>query len=488
MTPPHEEIGTLDPNDWDELKKLMHEIVEDTFEHIRTVRDRAPWTPMPDEVEQEFEKGVPRAGIGARDAYIDFKENVLPYPMGNIHPKFWSWYMGNGTMMGAMAEYLTGIINPNAGAGNHVGQRLENQVIEWMKSLIGYPDQASGLLTSGGSMANFVALATARHAKSNFDIRKEGLVNGGKQMTIYASTEVHNCNDRAIELLGIGSNYLRKIPVHDDFTINLTALESTIQEDIANGLQPICIIGSAGTVNTGSIDDLPGLAKIAQQYNLWYHIDGAIGAIAVISETVRPMLDGIDLADSVALDLHKWLHIPFEAGCVLIKERQQHRDTFAMTSEYLVKNKRGLASGSNWFSEYGLQLSRRLNALKIWMSIKEQGIDRYGQMITKNVNQAHYLGRLVAEHNHLELLAPIVLDIVCYRYNPGHLSQKKLNELNENILAEMHLAGIAVPSYTTLKGNYCIRVAIANHRSTFEDFTELAHATVAIGHKLLRSS
>jgi glutamate/tyrosine decarboxylase-like PLP-dependent enzyme len=248
------------------------------------------------------------------------------------------------------------------------------------------------------------------------------------------------------------------------------------------------VIGSAGTVNTGAIDDLNAIADICARENMWFHVDGAIGAIAMISDEVRPLLKGIERSDSVAMDLHKWLHIPFEAGCILVKDRQQHRDTFAVSAEYLMENKRGLASGKNWYSEYGLQLSRRLNALKVWMSIKEQGIDKYGRMISRNVDQAKYLGTLIKHHDHLELMAPIGLDIVCYRYNPGNMDESDLNELNQNILAELHERGIAIPSYTTLKGKYCIRVAIANHRSRYEDFSELAHQTVKLGEELIATN
>jgi aromatic-L-amino-acid/L-tryptophan decarboxylase len=481
----NEDHNTLDPQDWDAMKALMHTMVDDTFEHIKTVRDRAPWTPVPESVKKTFTQAVPRAGIGAENTYEEFKEKVLQYPMGNIHPKFWAWYMGNGTMMGAMAEYLTGIINPNAGAGNHIAQHVENQVIDWMKSIIGYPDSASGILASGGTMANYVGLATARHAKSGYDIRTLGILEGQKQLTLYASTEVHNCNQKATELLGIGGKYLRKIPVKSDFTIDLEILQKTIDTDKAAGMHPICIIGSAGTVNTGAIDDLNALADIAKKENMWFHVDGAIGGIAMISPDVKPKLSGIERSDSVALDLHKWLHIPFEAGCVLVRDRKTHRDTFNVTAEYLMEHKRGLASGQNWYSEYGLQLSRRFNALKVWMSIKEQGIDRYGEMISKNVDQAQYLGQLIDAHDQLELMAPIGLDIVCYRFNPGDLDYAQLNELNQEIIAELHERGIAIPSYTTLKGNYCIRVAIANHRSRHEDFTDLAHATVTLGNELI---
>lgn len=477
---------SLDPANWDQLRQLLHDMVDDSVDYISSIRDKAPWQKMPLEVREHYNQAYPKAGQGATATYEEFKKWVLPYTMGNAHPKFWPWYMGNGSMMGAMAEYLTAIINSNAGAGDHVGQRLEDQVIQWMISIIGYPKTASGILTSGGSMANFVGLAVARNAKAGYDIRNEGMRTGTKQMVIYASTEVHNCNQKAAQLLGIGDRYLKRLPVKSDYTMDLDLLRSTIQADKKAGLQPICVIGSAGTVNTGSIDDLNAIADICDEENLWFHIDGAIGAIANLSEKIKPLLSGIERSDSVVLDLHKWMHIPFEAGCVLVRERRDHRDTFAVSAEYLKVNHGGLASGRDWYSEYGLQLSRRLNALKVWMSIKEQGLDKYGRLITQNVEQAHYLGQLINSHDCLELMAPIVLDIVCYRYNPPQqLTLDELNQLNENILVQLHERGLAIPSYTTLNGAYCIRVAITNHRSKFKDFADLAHDTVYLGEELM---
>ncbi len=474
----------LDPQNWDQLRELMHQMVDESIDYIKNVRDRKPWTPVPQQVKNELKATAPRAGQGARQVYEDFKNLVLPYPKGNIHPKFWAWYMGNGSMMGSMAEFLTAIINSNAGAGNHIGQYLEDQVIQWMLDIVGYPTDGSGLLTSGGSMANFVGLSVARNTKAGYDIRAEGIHNSDAQMVIYASVEVHNCNQKAAQLLGIGENNLRKISVNPDYSINVIALEKAIKEDISKGYRPICVIASAGTVNTGAIDDLDAIADLCDTYDLWFHIDGAIGAIAMLSDQVRPLLSGIERSDSLALDLHKWLHIPFEAGCALVRNRKQHRDSFVVTAAYLKENERGLASGKDWYSEYGLQLSRRMNALKVWMSIKEQGLDKYGRLITQNVHQAKYLAKLIQSHKSLELMAPIGLDIVCYRYNPGNLNLNALNTLNQSILAELHERGLSVPSYTTLQGAYCIRVAIANHRSIMQDFEDLVQDTISLGIEL----
>jgi glutamate/tyrosine decarboxylase-like PLP-dependent enzyme len=304
------------------------------------------------------------------------------------------------------------------------------------------------------------------------------------KLTVYASVEVHSSNQKAVELLGLGSEYFRRIPVRDDYTINVGALEQAIAADRAAGHRPVCVIGSAGTINTGAIDDLNALADLCKRENIWLHIDGAIGAVAVLAENVKLQLSGIERADSVALDLHKWMHVPFEAGCVLVRQDEAHRRTFTLTPEYLAHETRGLAAGY-WFSDYGLQLSRQFRALKVWMSIKEHGLDRFGRMIARNVEQARYFGRLVEKEPLLELMAPIGLDIVCFRFNPGDLEKEQLNALNKEILIRLHEQGIAAPSYTTLQGRYCLRIAIANHRSRQEDFDLLAREVVRIGQELV---
>ncbi|MGB5661610.1 pyridoxal phosphate-dependent decarboxylase family protein, partial [Eudoraea sp.] len=443
MEEPFDNFETLDPKDWEKSKALMHQMVDDAFNYTKNVRDRKIWQEMPESVLNAFKTGLPKQPSDAEDVYKELQKNVLPYPMGNLHPRFWAWYMGSGTISGVMGDFWASILNPNLGGGNHAAHKVEEQVVDWIKEIVEFPKSASGLLVSGGSMANYAALAVARNVKAGYNIRAEGLKENN--LVFYGSTEIHSCNTKAIELLGLGTKGLKKIKVNDDYTINIDTLKKQIQLDKEAGLQPICVVGTSGTVNTGAIDDLEAIADICREENLWFHVDGAIGAIAMLSPIIKPQLKGIERADSVALDLHKWLHMPFEVGCVVVKDSAGHKDTFSLIPEYLEKNTRGLASGENWFSEYGLQLSRRFRALKVWMSLKEHGSQRFGRMISRNVDQAHYLGALVNQHRDLELIAPIGMDIVCFRYNPGSLSQDELNALNKEIKLQIEERAIALP-------------------------------------------
>jgi len=472
---------SLDPDDWDGLRVLGHRMVDDMLTYLRTVRDRPVWRPIPADVRARFRGPVPHDPQGAERAYADFRDYVLPHPMGNIHPRFWGWVMGTGTPLGALADMLAAGMNPNMGGGDHVANHVEAQVLDWCKEMLGFPADASGLLVSGGSMANLVGLAVARSARAGFDIRKRGVRGATGPLTVYGSVEMHSSIQKGVELLGLGSDALRQVPVNAEFEIDVAALERMVTEDRTAGCRPICVIGNAGTVGTGAIDDLRRLAAVAARERLWFHVDGAFGALAVLVPEFRPQLGGMEVADSIAFDLHKWMYVPFEAGCTLVRDADAHRRAFALRPDYLTHAERGLAAGNLWFSDYGIQLTRGFRALKVWMSLKEHGLDKYARLVRQNIDQARYLAELIREAPDLELLAPVPLNIVCFRYVAQHRDDAALDALNQELLIQLHEQGIAVPSNLTLGGRFALRVAITNQRSRREDFDLLVSEVRRIG-------
>jgi aromatic-L-amino-acid decarboxylase len=476
--PPEE---TLDPPDWAELRRLGHVMVDDVLSYLETVRERPVWQPMPEEAKRRLRAPAPRAPEGATKAYQDFREAVLPYPTGNIHPRFWGWAMGTGTPFAALAEMLAAAMNPDVGDFDDAPRRVEAQVLAWCKEVMGFAPEASGLLVSGGSMANFVGLAVARNARAGFDVRQRGLAGGRHPLALYASREVHSSVKKAVEVLGLGREALRLVPVNPRYEMNVRVLEETIAEDRARGCRPFCIVASAGTVNTGATDDLEAVAALARREGLWLHVDGAFGAWAAISPALRGQVRGIEKADSLAFDLHKWGYLPIEAGCVLVRSQEEHRKAFSLTADYLAPGEGGISAVPDPQSGYGLQLSRGFRALKAWLSFKEHGFDRLSRLVEQNVAQARYLAERVREAKDLELLAPVPLNVVCFRYAPASLGERERNERNRRLLRRLQEGGLVLPSPTILEGRYGIRVAITNHRSRREDFDLLVSEALRLG-------
>ena len=456
-------------------------MLDDMLDLLADARNGSVWRPIPNETIKRLREPIPRKGAPLRTVYEAFKSDILPYPTGNLHPRFFGWVVGNGTVTGMLADMLASGMNPHLAGFNQSALHVEQAVIRWLAEMMGFPAEASGLLVSGGTMANVNGVAVARQMKAGFDVREDGLAGSKAPLTIYSSAQTHGWILKACELMGLGRRSFRAVPVDENFRMDIDACRRLIEHDRARGLQPFCIVGNAGTVNTGAIDNLQTIRSLADECGLWFHVDGALGALAALAPDACERVRGQHLADSLAFDLHKWGYMPFEVACVLIRDPAAHTATFAQAPSYLTASRRGVSVDTTYFSDRGLQLSRSFRALKVWMSLKEQGVDLLGRVIQKNVDQAAYLAGLVEGHPDLSLLAPVSLNIVCFRYDPGGLTNEALNALNEEVVIRIQESGIAVPSHTRLGDTYAIRVCIANHRTRREDLDILVDAICDIG-------
>jgi len=485
-TPPKEE--SLDPNDWTMLRALGHRMVDDTLDYLQHLRDQPVWQHAPPEVKAHFQGPPPAEPQSPARVYEEYLRFVRPFQMGNCHPRFWGWVAGTGTVLGAFAEMLASATDAVSGSFSyHSNNYVELQVIDWCKALLGYPATASGVLTSGCSASNLIALGVARNVRAGFDLRSKGMRAAPQPLTVYCSEEAHSSIQKAVELLGFGSEALRQVPVNDSMQIDIDALKNLLKTDRTGGFQPLCVVGVAGTTNTGAFDDLSALAEICQTEGLWFHVDGAFGAWAAIAPGCRHLVAGLEKADSLAFDLHKWMYLSYPIGCVLIRNSEEHRRAFSLTPTYLAhgEGERGLTGVDvPWLSDLGIELSRGFQALKAWMTIKEQGVHKYSRLIQQNIDQAHYLAQLVEFSSHLELALPVSLNVVCFRYTRPGVDSAALDRLNKRIEVEIQERGIAVPSIVTIKGREYLHVAITNHRSRREDFDLLVREVIRIGDEL----
>lgn len=481
---------TLDPADWTSFRALAHRMVDDMLDHLSTLPDQPAWREMPRPVRESFNSDVPRAGLGDEAAYATFVDRVMPFTVGNLHPRFWGWVQGQGTPLAMMAEMLAAGINPHMAGFNQAPALVEHEVIRWLAELLGMPAGASGLLVSGGTLANALGLAVARHAGAmqlGLDVREDGhQTDAGAasrgRMVFYGSSETHNWARKAAELLGLGNRSFRRVPVDAEYRIDMAALARMVESDRAAGMLPFCVIGTAGTVNTGATDDLDALADYCREQSLWFHVDGAFGALVHLSAELRTIVKGLERADSIGFDLHKWGSLPFECACVLVRDAELHRAAFASSASYIAPTERGVIAGGLPFAERGLDLTRNFRALKVWMSFISHGTDRLAAMIEQNVRQTQVLAARITQHPELELLAPAPLNVACFRYVPVvRPDDAALDAMNEEILLQLQEQGIAVPSGTRLGGRYAIRVANVNHRSRDEDFEALIDAVVELG-------
>ncbi|HET7885956.1 MAG TPA: aspartate aminotransferase family protein [Bradyrhizobium sp.] len=467
---------TLDPAAWDDVREQAHRMLDEAIDAIANIRERPVWRPIPDDVRARFRRELPRQPSELSDIYQEYAKFIAPYATGNVHPGFMGWVHGGGNVIGMLAEMLAGGLNANLGGRDHMPIEVERQITEWTRSMLGFPEGASGIFVTGTSMANLMAVWVARTAALGASVRQHGVGGEGSMLTAYTSNAAHGCVSKAMDLAGFGTDALRCMPVDRLHRVDVEAMRAQIKRDREIGLRPFLVVGSAGTVDVGAIDDLAGLSALCRQEKLWFHVDGAYGALGVLSPALAPRLAGLESADSVALDFHKWGQVPYDAGFLLVRDQQRHLDAFAAPAVYLRRETRGLAAGSPWPCDLGPDLSRGFRALKTWFTLKAFGTEKLGAMIERTCRLARYLETRISAEPRLELIAPAQLNIVCFRYRADDADR-----VNSEIVIDIQESGVAAPSTTKLDGKLAIRAAIVNHRTDTCDIDALLAAVLEFG-------
>jgi glutamate/tyrosine decarboxylase-like PLP-dependent enzyme len=473
---------SLDPQDWDSLRQQGHRMLDDMLDYLQNIRQRPVWQPAPGDVRRRFDVALPVAETPLATVHQQFLDDVLPYAVGNAHPGFMGWVHGGGAPVGMLAEILAAGLNANLGGRNQIPVEVERQITRWMRDLFGFPASASGVFVTGTSMATLIAVWVARTRLAGESVREQGLPAEAKRWTVYASRATHGSFAHALDLAGLGADCWRVVPVDAHQCIDVVALEDVLQRDLAAGFQPFMLIGNAGTVDAGAIDALNSLADIASRHGMWFHVDGALGALGMLSPEIAPRLAGIERADSLAFDFHKWGQVPYDAGFALIRDGELHQRTFVSRAAYLRREQDGLAGGSPWPCDFGPDLSRGFRALKAWFTLQVYGAQRMGRMIAETCAVAAWLGEQIVHHEELELLVPVSLNIVCFRHRGQ--GGADVDALNAAIVVAVQNSGLAAPSTTTIQGKLAIRAAIVNHRTCRQDVDVLLQAVLRFGRQL----
>jgi glutamate/tyrosine decarboxylase-like PLP-dependent enzyme len=465
----------LDPDDWGEVRRLGHAMLDEMFDYVEGAHEGPVWRPVPQSVRDAFRAGLPQEPSGLAEVHEDFRRLVVPYATGNVHPGFMGWVHGGGTVVGMLAEMLAGGLNCNLGGRDQAGLELERQIVLWARELFRFPESASGVLVTGSSAANLYAVLVARRRALGESVREAGL-SGAPRLVAYSSAGAHGCIPQAMDAAGLGRANLRLVGTDARHRIEIAQLKTAIAADRAAGAQPFLVIGTAGTVDTGAIDDLVALADLCREDGLWFHVDGAFGALGMLAPEIAPRLEGLERADSIAVDFHKWGQVPYDAALFLARDGALHLATFAAPNAYLRREPRGLAAGSPWPCDYGLELSRGFRALKVWMTLRVYGGRRLGRSIARTCALGQYLRERISREPALELMAPVELNIVCFRHRGADPDR-----LNAEIVADLHESGIAVPSTTLIGGALAIRAAIVNHRTAEPDLDRMVDGILARG-------
>ena len=466
----------------DEISSAANRLV---FEYLTTITERP--------VRAENHAGKTTSLINTElsaeglplDQLIADCRTIFDLSRHNGHPRFFGYVASPSTPIGAYADLIASALNANITCwrSGPAGTEVERMVVRWLGALIGYDAHAKGLLTSGGSMANLIALLVASRRKSGAEVSRQGLWNSGPPMTLYASEEVHMSIAKAADILGMGRDHVRVIACDDRQRIRTDLLRQRIEADLREGLRPFCVVGSAGTVNTGAVDPLDELANIAREFDLWFHVDGAYGAPGVLDERKKQLFAGLERADSVSLDPHKWLYVPVDAGCLLFRDEATARGAFNTEDADYIKTHGYTDEEAFAFWDYGVELSRRFRALKVWLTLQFYGTRRIAEAIAGDISLAAYLGELVSNAEDFELLAPVELSICCLRYVPpgAKLSDAELDRLNERIMELVQKGGRAYLSNATVKGRFALRACITNFRTTKADIDETVAAIREMG-------
>jgi len=467
----------------EEFRTLGHQAVDLAAEYLAGLPDRPVFHRMEETDRRSLmHMPMPNTALSGDEILRLLAEQVLPHPMGNGHPRFFGWVNSPPAMMAVITEVLAAAMNPSCAGGDHAAIYLEHCVVRWLMQFLGFPIEGSaGLLVSGGSAASLTALAAARHrafTDLGIDVRAKGVCATPARLRLYASTQVHTCVQKAVELLGLGSESIRWIAVDEDFRISLDELRRAIEEDRRQGWHPFCIVASAGSVQTGAIDPLNELADIAREFRLWLHVDGAYGAAAVLDPHSKPLFRGIERADSIALDPHKWLSVPVECGCVLVRDGASLRDAFSLVPPY-IRTEPGKGIGNlPWFSEYGFQQTRGFRALKLWVTLAHAGTSGLARQIARQIALARYLERRIEATPDFELRSKGKLSIVCFRYVPRELAgdQEALDTLNQKIMERMQAEGTAFLTNTTLSSRFVLRACVLHYGTTEKDIDIMLEA------------
>ncbi|HEY2963276.1 MAG TPA: pyridoxal-dependent decarboxylase [Pyrinomonadaceae bacterium] len=457
----------------DQISSTAAALVQEYFSEIRErpviAPNHAGKTKAAVNVELPFE-GRPLEEL------LDECRTVMDLSRHNGHPRFFGYVASPSTPMGAYADLIASALNANITCWRSApaGTEIEQLVVRWLGSLIRYDDNSKGLLTSGGSMANMIALLIASRRQGGVEAARKGLWNAGPPLTFYASSEVHMSIPKAADILGFGRDQVRVVGCDERRRMRIDDLKRKIEQDRREGLRPCCVVASAGTVNTGAIDGFTEIADVAREFDLWFHIDGAYGAPGVLDQRKAELFSGLERADSVSLDPHKWLYVPVDAGCLLFREPAAAVAAFSTEEADYIKV-HGLSEDAAFaYWDYGVELSRRFRALKVWLTLGYYGTRRLAESISNDISMAAYMGELVSHADDFELLAPVELSICCFRYVPANLrgNDAQLNQLNEKVMAAVQKGGRAYLSNATVNGKFALRACITNFRTTKADIEE----------------